>query len=601
MTNFIIQFFICNLFMSGIIGIFLLVKHFLKNILTSRMQYHLWFLLLGLLAVPFIPVWPAEFGKVLSWIGKFKIILPKNAETAIQKTIASNPDPSVNWINDFTLSVSSKAPSIASLLLLNIWLIGIIGMIILLLKSRLQLETLKKSALPLQNQEVRKLYQDCLDKMNITKTLPICSTAFLKSPIIIGLFKPCIYLPIHLISDYNITDMRYILLHELHHYKYKDALSNYLINIAVILYWFNPFVWYALRQMRDDREIACDTSVLQMLEENDYEAYGNTLISFAEKISLSPFPFAAGIGGNKKQIEKRIINIVSYEKPTIWKYIKSVTAFLVFSILLLSLTPLLSTYALDNSYYHWKPSTKNISHIDLSSYFGNFEGSFVLYDLENDCWSIYNIDQATQRVSPNSTYKIYTALFGLEENIITPNNSFIAWKKEIYPFDTWNNDQTLQSAMRSSVNWYFQSIDKKLGSLSISKNLHKIKYGNENIGSDLSSYWLESSLKISPVEQVELLTKFYNNDFGFSKENINAVKNSICLSSSKTKSLYGKTGTGRVDGKDINGWFIGFIESSEHTCFFATNISSSTNATGNNASKITLSILEDAKKNIDTY
>ena len=42
----------------------------------------------------------------------------------------------------------------------------------------------------------------------------------------------CIYLPIHLISDYNESDMRYMLLHELQHYKHKDAVASYLMNLA---------------------------------------------------------------------------------------------------------------------------------------------------------------------------------------------------------------------------------------------------------------------------------------------------------------------------------------------------------------------------------
>lgn len=47
---------------------------------------------------------------------------------------------------------------------------------------------------------------------------------------------------------------------------------------------------------------------------------------------------------------------------------------------------------------------------------------------------------------------------------------------------------------------------------------------------DFSTYWMESSLEISPIEQVELLTKLHNNSFGFVPENINAVKDAICLS-----------------------------------------------------------------------
>ena len=49
--------------------------------------------------------------------------------------------------------------------------------------------------------------------------------------------------------------------------------------------------------MRNDREIACDSAVLNILDTNSYQDYGYTLINFAEKISLSPFPFSSSLGG----------------------------------------------------------------------------------------------------------------------------------------------------------------------------------------------------------------------------------------------------------------------------------------------------------------
>ena len=90
-----------------------------------------------------------------------------------------------------------------------------------------------------------------------------------------------------------------------------------------------------------------------------------------------------------------------------------------------------------------------------------------------------------------------------------------------------------------------------------------------------------------------LLTQLQNNNFGFAPENINAVKDSICLSSSDAGTFYGKTGTGRVDGQDVNGWFIGYIETADNTYFFATNIGADSDATGGNATEITMSILSD--------
>ena len=481
MANFMIRFFICNVFISGIIGILLIVKRIFKNSLSSRMQYNLWFLLLGLLAVPFIPFRFISLPQIFSWLGSLRSSPSSSAGTNIAGTAEAVTTGNTNWMNDFTLSINSETPPIAGYILLGIWIVGILAMIILVIKSSLRLHTLKKSALPLQNQEVHRLYHRCLKEMGIHRNIPIYSTAFLKSPIIVGLLKPCIYLPIHLISDYNESDMRYMLLHELQHYKHHDAIASYLMNLAGVVYWFNPLVWYALKEMRNDREVACDTSVLKMLEEDAYEDYGNTLINFAEKVSLTPFPFAAGLGGNMEQMKRRIINIASYEKPTFKKRLKGMTAFVLTAVLLLGFAPFISTYAADENYYQWDSSSENVSHVDRSTYFGEYEGSFVLYDLGNDAWSIYDKEHATLRVAPNSTYKIYDALFGLEEGVITPENSFIAWNGESYPFEAWNADQTLQSAMNSSVNWYFQTVDEQLGSSSVYNYIQEIGYGNEHL------------------------------------------------------------------------------------------------------------------------
>ncbi len=460
---------------------------------------------------------------------------------------------------------------------------------------------------------------------------------------ITGLFKACIYLPVHIISDYNETEMRYILLHELSHYKHKDTLAGYFITLANIIYWFNPIVRYSLKEMRNDREIACDTSVLKLLEKDCYTDYGNTLINFAQKIFLSSFPFSVGISGNMKQMKRRILNIARYENPTIGKKIKSTAAFLLSVMLLSIFAPFISTYAADNDIYQWNllsESSANIEYRDLSSHFGTYNGSFVLYDLKNDTWNIHDIKGATKRVSPNSTYKIYNALLGLEAGVITADNSLLKWSGQKYPFEAWNDNHTLDSAMNYSVNWYFQEIDKKLGINIVSEYIKEIGYGNKQINNNLSGYWLESSLKISPVEQVELLTKLYNNDFNFSLKNINVVKNSILISSSDTRKIYGKTGTGRIeqvelltklynndfnfslkninvvknsilisssdtrkiygktgtgriDGHDVNGWFIGFVETADNTFVFATNISAENEAAGSNAAAITMSILSE--------
>lgn len=587
MAYFMIRFLISNLMIIGIVGFILMIKKVFKRYLSSRMHYRLWVLFLGLLIVPFLPFRIFNVPQ-LAMINASAPYVEKPIE--IIEDVKSNPG--INQTNDFTLSVG-RTLIVIDTFLFKIWITGIVIMALAMIKSFIRLCHIKISALPVQHLEFYNLYQKCLVELHITKYIPVYSTVFLRSPMIAGCIRPTIYLPTHLISHYNSDELYYMLLHELQHYKHRDHFINCVMNMTRILYWFNPCVWYALREMRCDREIACDTSVLKMLREEDYIKYGYTLLNFIEKLSFSSI--STGLSGNKKQIQRRILNIVSYEKPAFKKRLSSISIFSILAIFLLGCVPLLSTYVEDENYYHWNSYDKNIVYLNLSPYFKGYEGSFVLYDLEKDLWNIYHKEHATLRVAPNSTYKIYSALYGLEENIITPENSLLEWDGSSYPFEAWNKNQTLHSAMASSVNWYFQKIDSQIGKTSIQYYIDKIGYGNKKISNDLTNYWLESSLKISPIEQVELLVKLYQNSFKLNPKNIETIKDSICLFSSDKETFYGKTGTGRINHQDVSGWFIGYFEIEQKPYFFATHIKADKNATGNDAKEITISILKKGK------
>lgn len=558
------------------------------------MQYNLSIIFLAVLIVPFLPINSAPSS--ISW--RHLLTASSSTNGDIQTTFLSGNSYTLNKINDFAVSVSTQIPTFIHSLLVFFWSIGVFVMFVLLYRSAKQVKALHSSALPLQNEVINTLYIKCLNETNSKNTIPIYSTAFLKSPVLAGFLHPRIYLPIHLISDFNAgtisaTDIRYMLLHELQHYKHKDILIGYLINTVNVFYWFNPLIWYFLKRIRQERELACDSAVLQLLKETEYTSYGNTLINFAETIALTPFPLTMGISGNAKQLKGRILNIASFRKPTFTQKIRGYLICLFVSTVIIGCVPILSVYASDQTGYHFDTTRKNITQLNLSSNFGNYTGSFVLYDQATDKWNIYNIDNASTRIPPNSTYKIYDALLGLESGIITPEHSTFTWNGEPCPFDSWESDQDLTSAMHNSVNWYFQAIDSQAGFQSVKTFLQTINYGNQNTGTNLNLYWTDFSLKISPIEQVELLQNFYQNNFHFDRKNIQAVKNALLLSTTSSGSLYGKTGTGRVNGKDVNGWFVGYIESDNNTYYFATNIQAPSNATGSQATEITEAILSD--------
>lgn len=594
MIYFSLRFLLCNAIICIFLGSLLGLKNLLQRQLSARMQYNLSIIFLAVLIVPFLPINSAPSS--ISW--RHLLTASSSTNGDIQTTFLSGNSYTLNKINDFAVSVSTQIPTFIHSLLIFFWSIGVFIMFVLLYRSAKQVKALHSSALPLQNEVINTLYIECLNEVNSKHTIPIYSTAFLKSPVLAGFLHPRIYLPIHLISDFNAgtistTDIRYMLLHELQHYKHKDILIGYLINTVNVFYWFNPLIWYFLKRIRQERELACDSAVLQLLKETEYKSYGNTLINFAETIALSPFPFTMGISGNIKQLKGRILNIASFHQPTFKQKIRGYLICIFVSTIIIGCIPILSVYASDQTGYHFDTTEKNITQLNLSSNFGDYTGSFVLYDQATDKWNIYNIDNASTRIPPNSTYKIYDALLGLESGIITPEHSTFTWNGEPCPFDSWESDQDLTSAMHNSVNWYFQAIDSQAGFQSVKTFLQTINYGNQNTGTNLNLYWTDFSLKISPIEQVELLQNFYQNNFHFDRKNIQAVKNALLLSTTSSGSLYGKTGTGRVNGKDVNGWFVGYIESDNNTYYFATNIQAPSNATGSQATEITEAILSD--------
>lgn len=593
---FFTRFLISTLVSSVLILFILLIKRVFKKHISIRWQYNIWFLFLIMLIIPFVPSRFFNFG-YLYHLAFNKINISKGIAADIfplgnSRNVLFN---STDLLQDFTLSVNRSTPEYINLLLLGIWVIGIFVFTIVMISCNYNLKRIKKSVQPVVNKEIEELFEQCKTELRITKNLILGESSLVQTPMAIGAFKTFIILPTQIMKLLSTKDANYIILHELNHYKNKDILINYVMCLFQILYWFNPLVFLAFKQMRLDREIACDVSVLRMIKEDSYIYYGRTIINFAEKLSQSScLTLASDMGDSNKQLKKRIEKIASFTTESKLLRIKSIFIFMLIGFFILSQAPAISAMTYDDYKYDFQEN--QLVYEDLSSYFKGYDGSFVLYDLQADQYRIYNKNKSITRVSPDSTYKIFSALIALELNVIQDGNSTLNWNGTNYPFQAWNQDQDLSTAMKDSVSWYFQDLDQLIGKKNLQTYYKQIGYGNYNLSGGISEYWMESSLRISPIEQVQLLKDFYRNDMMFKEENMDTVKNVLKLSEKDGAVLSGKTGTGIVNGKGINGWFIGYVEENGHTFIFATNIQGEDNASGSIAAKMTLAILSD--KNI---
>ena len=592
---FSIHFLICNIIVGILLGIILFFKKILKKHVTADVQYYIWYIFAAALILPFVPYTPFEPGRLLS---KIRDLFTPAASLSTGIPAGQSVDmtaPAQLGLSDLAASFSGTSFRTLGVILTVIWAAGCFVTAGFFLYQIFKIRRIRKAAYLITAENEPELYScclSCMQELKIGQQVSLYASCALTSPVSYGLFRPKVIIPQDMDIVLGADDVRFIFLHELQHLKHRDAALNYISCVLQIIYWFNPLVWYGFRIMQKDREIACDHSVIRTVGREHAVSYGHTLIRYAEKLHRNAFlsPLSS-LGGEKSVIVQRVKEIADYKAETPARRFKSFCTLSLAVILVYTASPFLTAYAAENSPYEL--SGRNVEEIDLSSYFHGNDGAFVLYDMTEDSYLIYNEELSTKRVSPDSTYKIYSALFALEEGIITPGSSERAWDGTDYPFDSWNQDQSLETAMQNSVNWYFQNLDAQTGYAALSSYYNRISYGNCDLTAGVGSYWAESSLKISPAEQTDLLAGLLQNKWGFSVENIHAVKNAMFIGDTPVGKLYGKTGTGSDGSQNINGWFVGFLEDNGHIYCFAANLQNGPDASGNAASEIAIDILND--------
>ena len=131
----------------------------------------------------------------------------------------------------------------------------------------------------------------------------------IKSPFVLGIFSPKIYLPVGLSKH----ERGYILLHEQTHIRRHDHIVKFVAYFILCLHWFNPLAWLAFWLMGADMEMSCDERVVKELGDDISEDYSMSLVRIATgKRIMVGSPLAFGEGGIKERV-KRVLN---FKKPT---------------------------------------------------------------------------------------------------------------------------------------------------------------------------------------------------------------------------------------------------------------------------------------------
>lgn len=177
---------------------------------------------------------------------------------------------------------------------LVIWILGVAGMGIYLVRSRRKLQNYL-SRLSVSEEGQMKIYG---------RTIRIYYLDGLYNSFVSGLFRLKIYLP----ADLEQAEKNYILMHEKMHIRYLDSYVKLLSYILLALHWFNPAMWLLVRYMSEDMEMRCDESVLRCLGNEHRQSYAGTLLKMADGNSEKHYPVTAFGEASAGRRIKRVIN-----------------------------------------------------------------------------------------------------------------------------------------------------------------------------------------------------------------------------------------------------------------------------------------------------
>ncbi len=216
----------------------------------------------------------------------------KVGATELAESKLDGPSASVNW----------------SALLLAIWLVGAFGVLVRLLIGTVRVWWLTRNADPLTDAPWADLAESLSKNLGLDQPVTLLKSKRVAMPLTCGALRPAVLMPIDTF-DWPHNRKQVVLKHELAHVKRRDCLTQMLANLVCAFYWFNPAVWLAARQLRIERERACDDCVLE--SGTRPSEYADHLLDLARSSgSARCSTFAAVAIAKRSQLEGRLLAIL---------------------------------------------------------------------------------------------------------------------------------------------------------------------------------------------------------------------------------------------------------------------------------------------------
>ena len=299
MQNFIITLLICSITMSALALLYMAATPLLAKRYSVSGRYYAWLIFVIGLIIPFRP----RLGNPI-----VRVDLPGN--TALPVLRLGNAAPVMVPSND---ALPSAVPNIQWWqIVAGVWLAGMFLFLAYhLVKHYRFLKLAARWGEDIADKQTLALLENLKAQMGISRKIGLQSCGSVGSPMLIGFIHPKIILPN---KDFALDELRFILKHELVHFKRKDLWYKSLVLIAAAIHWFNPLIYLIVKAIDIQCELSCDAEVVRNMGADIRLSYSETIIGVVRYKSSIATAFSTNFYGGKKGMKSRIFSIMDTGK-----------------------------------------------------------------------------------------------------------------------------------------------------------------------------------------------------------------------------------------------------------------------------------------------
>ena len=290
---------------SVLILLLTLLRPLVRERISRRWQYYIWLLVIARLLLPIGGLEaPARIETAGPAAAPF-LSLPE----AEQEDVETRPPGEAAPEFDDSLKLRTAVRE-------NLWVVWLAGALALLIRKATAYQSflryLRAGWMPVEDPALLDLAARIGAEAGVKRPVELYVNPLAASPMLLGVRKPCVVLPTAELPE---EDLRFVLLHELTHYRRRDLPYKWLTQLTVCVHWFNPLVHWMAREVERTGELSCDEAVLRRLDGPGRRAYGDAILrTISAGGGYQAVHPSTALGAEGKHLKERLETIMKFKK-----------------------------------------------------------------------------------------------------------------------------------------------------------------------------------------------------------------------------------------------------------------------------------------------